>query len=624
MKVRIGSGQMFEMKPIHVTIWNEFIHERTDPGVAHIYPKGIHQAISAGIEPYGFRTQTATLDQPEHGLTTEVLNRTDVLIWWGHLAHDRVSDEIVDRIQARVLQGMGLIVLHSGHRSKIFRRLMGTSCDLKWRTMAERERLWVVDPSHPITAGIGEFIELQTEEMYGEFFDIPAPEELVFVSWFQGGEVFRSGCTYRRGLGKIFYFRPGHEEYPTYHNKYVLRVIANAVNWAASPHGAEPVYGFMRPLEKINKVGPPLPIQANAAYGTISKQYFGKTADDEPIYLYTLTNKHGMQASIMTYGGIMLTLKVPDRHGVLEDVLLGYGTLEDFLRTGNKPYFGSAIGRYANRIANGQFSLDGVTYRLSVNEPPNTLHGGKRGFNKRVWASEEVYHEDAVGVALYYTSKDGEEGFPGNLGVKLTYTLTDNNELIINYSAMTDKKTVVNLSQHNYYNLAGAGNGNILDHVLTIHADRFTPIMPDLIPTGHIQSVAGTPLDFRIPTTIGARIHAQDPQMWYARGGYDFNYVLNPSGVAMDKAASVYEPNSGRMMEVYTTQPALQFYSGNGLDGSEIGKGGIAYNRYDGFCLETQHYPDSPNHPNFPSTELLPGQIYKQTSVYKFSARASK
>ncbi|MNQ84697.1 Aldose 1-epimerase precursor [compost metagenome] len=265
-----------------------------------------------------------------------------------------------------------------------------------------------------------------------------------------------------------------------------------------------------------------------------------------------------------------------------------------------------------------------MTYRLSVNEPPNTLHGGKRGFNKRVWASEEVYHEDAVGVALYYTSKDGEEGFPGNLGVKLNYTLTDNNELIIHYSAMTDKKTVVNLSQHNYYNLAGAVNGNILGHLLTIHADRFTPIKPDLIPTGLIQSVVGTPLDFRIPTPIGARIHSQDPQMRYARGGYDFNYVLNPSSAAMVKAASVYEPKSGRMMEVYTTQPALQFYSGNGLDGSEIGKGGIAYNRYDGFCLETQHYPDSPNHPNFPSTELLPGQIYKQTSVYKFSARASK
>ncbi|MDQ0900998.1 trehalose utilization protein/galactose mutarotase-like enzyme [Paenibacillus sp. V4I7] len=620
MKVRIGSGPVIEMKPIRVTIWNEFIHERTDPQVARIYPKGIHQAISAGIGPFGFRIQTATLDQPEHGLTTEVLNHTDVLIWWGHLAHDAVTDEIVDRIQARVLQGMGLIVLHSGHRSKIFRKLMGTTCDLKWRTVAERERLWVVDPSHPITEGIGEYIELQSEEMYGEFFDIPAPEELVFVSWFQGGEVFRSGCTYRRGLGKIFYFRPGHEEYPTYNNRTILRVIANAVNWAASPHGAEPVYGFMRPLEKINKEEFPSSVQANAAFGSISKQYFGKTADGESVYLYTLTNKHGMQASIMTYGGIMLTLKVPDRNGAMEDILLGYGTLGDFIRTGNKPYFGAVLGRYANRIANGRFTLDGVTYQLSVNEGRNTLHGGTRGFNKKVWASEEFYRDDAVGVALYYISKDGEEGFPGNLAVKMIYTLTDNNELIIDYTAMTDKKTVVNLSQHNYYNLAGAGNGNILGHVLTLHADRFTPIKPDLTPTGQIQSVAGTPLDFRTPTAIGARIHSQDPLMMYARGGYDFNYILNRSGAGMVKAASVYEPNSGRVMEVYTTQPAVQFYSGNSLDGSDVGKGGIAYQRYAGLSIETQHYPDSPNHPHFPSTELFPGQIYKQTSIYKFSA----
>ncbi|MBD0381028.1 ThuA domain-containing protein [Paenibacillus sedimenti] len=253
MKVRIGSGPMFEMKPIHVTIWNEFVPERTDPKIARIYPNGIHQAIATGIGPYGFRIQTATLEQPEHGLSNEVLSQTDVLIWWGHLAHEKVADEIVNRIQARVLQGMGLVVLHSGHRSKIFQKLMGTTCDLKWRTDAERERIWVVDPSHPITEGLGEYFELQHEEMYGEFFDIPAPEELVFISWFQGGEVFRSGCAYQRGLGKIFYFRPGDENYPTYYNKDVLRVIANAVRWAALPHGAEPVYGNTQPLEKITR-----------------------------------------------------------------------------------------------------------------------------------------------------------------------------------------------------------------------------------------------------------------------------------------------------------------------------------------------------------------------------------
>lgn len=619
MKVRIGSGPIFEMKPIKVTIWNEFIHERADPQVKRIYPNGIHQTIAAGIGPYGFQIRTATLDQPEHGLSEEVLNHTDVLIWWGHVAHEQVADEIVERIQARVLQGMGLIILHSGHRSKIFRKLMGTTCDLKWRTDAERERLWVVAPSHPITEGIGEYFELQTEEMYGEFFDIPAPEELIFISWFQGGEVFRSGCVYQRGLGKIFYFRPGHEEYPTYHNKDVLRVIANAARWAASPHGAEPVYGHMLPLEKINRGEFPLSDQAKAASGSISSQYFGKTAEGESIFLYTLTNKHGMQAAIMTYGAIMLTLKVPDRNGNLEDVLLGYESLDDFIRTGNKPYFGTALGRYANRIANGRFTLDGVTYQLSINEDHNTLHGGKRGFDKRVWAAEEVYRDDSVGLALYYVSKDGEEGFPGNLAVKLVYTLTNNNELMMDYTATTDKKTVVNLSQHNYYNLAGAGNGDILGHVVTINADRFTPIKEGLIPTGEVRSVAGTPLDFRNPTAIGARIHSQDPQMKYARNGYDFNYVLNQTGSAMGFAARVYEPKSGRIMDVYTTQPAVQFYSGNNLNGSDIGKGGKVYNKYDGLCLETQHYPDSPNHPNFPSTELLPGQIYKQTSIYKFS-----
>lgn len=253
MRELIGNGGILAMKPIRVTIWNEYVQEKTDPHVASIYPQGIHHAIARGLSPYGFQIQTATLEQPEHGLTKEVLDHTDVLIWWGHLAHENVSDEIVNRVQARVLQGMGLIVLHSGHFSKIFRTLMGTSCNLKWREDAERERIWVVDPAHPISAGIGEFFELQTEEMYGEFFEIPAPDELIFISWFQGGEVFRSGCTFIRGLGKIFYFRPGHEDYPTYYNLKVLRVIANAVSWAATSHGTLPTFGNTLPLEKFRK-----------------------------------------------------------------------------------------------------------------------------------------------------------------------------------------------------------------------------------------------------------------------------------------------------------------------------------------------------------------------------------
>jgi trehalose utilization protein len=236
---------------IKVTVWNEFLHEKKDEEVAAVYPNGIHNAIADGIREAGLAVGTATLEEPEHGLTEEVLNNTDVLIWWGHIGHDRVEDHIVQRVHQRVLKGMGLIVLHSAHFSKIFKSLMGTSCDLKWREAGEKERLWVVDPAHPIAEGIGEYFELEHEEMYGEHFDIPTPEELVFVSWFAGGEVFRSGCTYHRGQGKVFYFRPGHETYPTYYNKDVLKVISNAVQWAAPKHGIAPVYGNAKPLESI-------------------------------------------------------------------------------------------------------------------------------------------------------------------------------------------------------------------------------------------------------------------------------------------------------------------------------------------------------------------------------------
>ena len=237
---------------INVTVWNEFLHEKQNEQVAAIYPKGIHQAIADGIGQDGLQVNTATMDQFEHGLTVEALAKTDVLIWWGHMGHDQVADAIVQRVHERVLDGMGLIVLHSGHFSKIFKSLMGTTCNLKWRDVGEKERLWVVDPAHPIAEGLGAFIELELEEMYGEHFDIPTPEELGFVSWFMGGEVFRSGCTYHRGQGKVFYFRPGHETFPTYHNPEILRVISNAVHWAAPKHGAKPVYGNAQPLEKLN------------------------------------------------------------------------------------------------------------------------------------------------------------------------------------------------------------------------------------------------------------------------------------------------------------------------------------------------------------------------------------
>ncbi|RLQ97476.1 ThuA domain-containing protein [Falsibacillus albus] len=236
---------------LKVTVWNENRHEKKDPRVKEIYPDGIHGAIANALSTHDFDVRTATLDEEEHGLTDDVLNQTDVLVWWGHLAHDEVSDEIVSKVSEKVLNGMGLIVLHSGHFSKIFKKLMGTSCDLKWREAGEKERLWVVDPSHPIVDGIDSYIELQQEEMYGEHFDIPAPDELVFLSWFEGGEVFRSGCTYRRGNGKIFYFRPGHETYPTYHDENIQKVIANAVSWAAPTDHKRPVYGNAQPLEAI-------------------------------------------------------------------------------------------------------------------------------------------------------------------------------------------------------------------------------------------------------------------------------------------------------------------------------------------------------------------------------------
>jgi trehalose utilization protein len=250
IRVKIGNHPALELKLPRVTIWNEYITERTNPKAAKIYPKGIHRVIAKGIRPYGFPVRTATFDQAEHGLTNEVLNQTDVLIWWGHLAHSEVDDIVVERIYNRVLEGMGLVVLHSGHRSKIFKKLMGTTCDLKWREADEKERLWVINPAHPITEGIGEYIELQQEETYGEFFDIPAPDELIFIGWFQGGEVFRSGCTFYRRLGKIFYFQPGHETYPTYYHQEILHVIANAVRWAASPHGTTPVFGEVESLVK--------------------------------------------------------------------------------------------------------------------------------------------------------------------------------------------------------------------------------------------------------------------------------------------------------------------------------------------------------------------------------------
>jgi aldose 1-epimerase len=355
-------------------------------------------------------------------------------------------------------------------------------------------------------------------------------------------------------------------------------------------------------------------LQAEAK-SKMQKQSFGKTEDGQPVDLYLLTNKNGMEAAITNYGGTVVSLKVADRSGKFEDVVLGYDDLDGYA-TG-KAYIGATVGRYANRIAHATFTLDSSTYTLAKNDGDNHLHGG---FNKRVWTAKDVSSSAGQALELTYLSKDGEEGFPGNLPVKVVYTLTDQNELRIDYTATTDKDTVLNLTNHAYFNLAGQGNGDILQQQIMIKADRFTPIDATSIPTGELRSVKGTPFDFTNSTAIGTRIDQDDPQLKLGRG-YDHNWVLNNGTPAsLFLAAQAYDQHSGRVLEVLTTEPGIQLYTGNFLDGIH-GKDGKVYNRRYAFCLETQHFPDSPNHPNFPSAELKPGQHFQSTTVYKFSTK---
>jgi aldose 1-epimerase len=350
--------------------------------------------------------------------------------------------------------------------------------------------------------------------------------------------------------------------------------------------------------------------------GIVKHAPFGKTADGTPVEIYTLRNMRGMEARIMTYGGTVVSLKVPDKNGKLGDVVLGYDNLGGYLT--NSPYFGALIGRYANRIAKGKFTLDGQEYTLATNNAPNHLHGGVKGFDKVVWKAKPVETFYGDGLELDYMSKDGEEGYPGNLTVKAVYVVSEKNELVVQFTATTDKDTLCNLTHHSYFNLAG--KGDILDEIVQIDADKFTPTDSTSIPTGEIKSVEGTPFDFRQPTAIGARINDDDEQLKFA-GGYDHNYVLNKLPGEFAKAATAYDPKSGREMEVWTTAPGIQFYTGNFLDGTIKGKGGWVYQKHDAFCFEPQGFPDSPNHPNFPSTELKPGEIYKNTIIYKFSVK---
>jgi aldose 1-epimerase len=365
-----------------------------------------------------------------------------------------------------------------------------------------------------------------------------------------------------------------------------------------------------------------LMVAAGAAKAaSVDKAPFGTTKDGAAVDLYTLTNDKGASVKFISYGGIITEINVSDRWGRVGNIVLGFRTLAEY--EAKSPYFGALIGRYANRIAGGKFSIDGTEYTLAANNGKNSLHGGNKGFDKVVWTVEPLASvPEAAAARLTYVSKDGEEGYPGTLTVHVTYTFNNENELRIDYEATTDKTTIVNLTSHSYFNLAGDGSGSIGDEILTINADAFTPVDEGGIPTGEIAPVAGTPFDFRQGTPIGARIRSSDQQMVFGRG-YDHNWIVNRSGEGMSLAARVYDPSSGRSMEISSDQPGLQFYTGNFLDSTTVGAAGRQYRQGDAFCLETQHYPDSPSHPDFPSTLLRPGETYRTSTIHKFSAEPS-
>jgi aldose 1-epimerase len=371
----------------------------------------------------------------------------------------------------------------------------------------------------------------------------------------------------------------------------------------------------------IALVGPG--VRPAAASGTIVVNWYGETADGIDVYEYTLTNAYGMEVKIITYGGIITSVKVPDRKGQLANVVLGFDNLPDY--EAKSPYFGCITGRYANRIAGGKFTLDGIEYQLDINNGPNHLHGGFKGFDKQVWeVTEQIIEPKAVGIELHYLSPAGDQKYPGALDTYVTYRLTDRNAIRMDYKATTDAPTIVNLTNHTYWNLKGEGECDINDHILKINADYYTPDDVNLIPTGEIAPVAGTPFDFRIPKPISRGLRSDDPQVVIGRG-WDHNWVLKrPSfdDTSLIMAASLYEQKSGRVLEVWTTEPGIQFYSGNFLDGTIYGTSHRAYRQGDGLALETQHFPDSPNHDNFPSTVLRPGETYETTTIFKLKVRS--
>ncbi len=349
-----------------------------------------------------------------------------------------------------------------------------------------------------------------------------------------------------------------------------------------------------------------------------NKKLYGKLQNGNEVYLYTLRNKLGSEVKIIEYGATIVSLKVPDRNGKIGDVVLGYDMLEDYIN-GNC-YFGAVVGRYANRIGKGKFSLDGREYQLAINDGENHLHGGINGFNKVMWKGVQIESHGGEAIKFTYISQDTEEGYPGELMIEVIYSLTNNNELKIDYSAITDKPTIANLTHHSYFNLTGSFQNTILEHEIMIDADSFTPVDKNLITTGELTIVENTPMDFRTPTKIGKRISDNYEQLFFGKG-YDHNWVLNNYDSNVNKIANIFDPVSGRVMELLTDQPGLQFYSGNFLDGTSVGKNGEKYNYRTGLCLETQFYPDSPNKLGFPSARLNPGETYKQTTIYKFSTK---
>jgi aldose 1-epimerase len=350
--------------------------------------------------------------------------------------------------------------------------------------------------------------------------------------------------------------------------------------------------------------------------GKVTRNPFGTLPSGEKVEVFTLANASGMEVRVINLGGIITSIRVPDRNGRFADVVLGFDALADYAK--NPPYFSALVGRYANRIGKAQFTLDGKTYKLAANNNGNSLHGGLKGFDKAVWQAEPFDKNGDVGVILRHTSPDGDEGYPGTLSVRATYTLTNANELVLDYTASTDKPTVINLTHHDYFNLAGQASGSALGHVLMINADQYSPVDANMIPLAKPASVAGTPFDFRKPTPIGARIDMDDPQLKIGHG-YDHNFIINRKGNELVLAARVEEPNSGRVLEVRTTEPGVQLYTANHLD--IVGKSGHAYKPRDAFCLETQHFPDSPNKPSFPTTTLRPGETFHSTTVYAFSTK---